>query len=70
MGLEREVENIQHDELSNMTDVIQKLLHDALREGLNEEVKKFLNLIEEGQQELYSGCKKMSRLAFAIRLYI
>ncbi|KAL2921656.1 Gamma-tubulin complex component 2-like protein [Bienertia sinuspersici] len=70
MGPEREVEDLQHDEPSNMNDGIQELLHDALREGLNEEAKKLLNLIEEGQQELYSGCKKMSRLAFTIRLYI
>ncbi|KAL2923149.1 hypothetical protein RDABS01_014640 [Bienertia sinuspersici] len=70
MGPEREVEDLQHDEPSNINDGIQELLHDVLREGPNKEVKKFLNLIEEGQQELYSGCKNMSRLAFTIRLYI
>ncbi|KAL2904391.1 Aspartate--tRNA(Asp/Asn) ligase [Bienertia sinuspersici] len=58
MGPEREVEDLQHDEPSNMNDGIQEVLHDALREGPIEEAKKFLNLIEEGQQESYSGCKK------------
>ncbi|KAL2894925.1 Serine--tRNA ligase [Bienertia sinuspersici] len=70
MGPEREVEDLEHDEPSNMNNGIQELLHDALREGPNEEAKKFLYLIEEGQQDLYSGCKKMSRHAFTIRLYI
>ncbi|KAL2937010.1 hypothetical protein RDABS01_020459 [Bienertia sinuspersici] len=54
MGPEREVEDLQHDEPSNMNDGIQVLLHDALREGSNEEAKKFLNLTEEGQQDLPS----------------
>ncbi|XP_057539537.1 uncharacterized protein LOC130817703 [Amaranthus tricolor] len=70
MRPEREVEDPQHDEPSNINDRIQKLLSDALREGPNEEAKKFFRLIEEGEQELYPGCKKMSRLAFTIRLYI
>ncbi|KAL2903688.1 Ribosomal RNA large subunit methyltransferase H [Bienertia sinuspersici] len=70
MGPEREVEDLQHDEPSNMNDGIQELLHDALGEGPNEEAKMFFNLIEEGQQELYPGCKKTSRLTFTIHLYI
>ncbi|XP_057529755.1 uncharacterized protein LOC130808293 [Amaranthus tricolor] len=70
MSPEREVEDPQHDEPSNINDRIQELLSDALREGPNEEAKKFFRLIEEGEQELYPGCKKMSRLAFTIRLYI
>ncbi|XP_057537999.1 uncharacterized protein LOC130815526 [Amaranthus tricolor] len=70
MSPEREVEDPQHDEPSNINDGIQELLSDALREGPNEEAKKFFRLKEEGEQELYPGCKKMSRLAFTIRLYI
>ncbi|KAL2902146.1 Formamidopyrimidine-DNA glycosylase [Bienertia sinuspersici] len=70
MSPEREAEDLQHDEPSNVNDGIEELLYNALREGSNEEAKKFLNLIEEGQQELYSGRKKMSRLAFTICLYI
>ncbi|KAL2929625.1 Formamidopyrimidine-DNA glycosylase, partial [Bienertia sinuspersici] len=70
MGPIREAGNLQHDEPSNMNNGIQELLHDALREGPNEEAKRFLNLIEEGQQNSIRVAKKMSRLAFTIHLYI
>ncbi|XP_020963472.1 uncharacterized protein LOC110265062 [Arachis ipaensis] len=36
----------------------------------NEDAKKFYNLLEEGKQELYPGCKKFSTLSFVIRLYL
>ncbi|XP_020963947.1 uncharacterized protein LOC110265338 [Arachis ipaensis] len=39
-------------------------------DGPNEDVKKFYNLLEEGKQELYPGCKKFSTLSFIIRLYL
>ena len=68
MGDETELE--AHDEPLNMNDGIQEMFNVTLREGPNDEAKKFLSLIEEGQQELYPGCKKFSRLAFTIRLYI
>ncbi|XP_057532932.1 uncharacterized protein LOC130810824 [Amaranthus tricolor] len=68
MGDETELE--AHDEPLNMNDGIQEMFNVTLREGPNDEAKKFLSLIEEGQQKLYPGCKKFSRLAFTIRLYI
>ncbi|XP_057520898.1 uncharacterized protein LOC130801145 [Amaranthus tricolor] len=68
MGDETELE--AHDEPLNMNDGIQEMFNVTLREGPNDEAMKFLSLIEEGQQELYPGCKKFSRLAFTIRLYI
>ncbi|XP_021737551.1 uncharacterized protein LOC110704076 [Chenopodium quinoa] len=51
-------------------DDIEGLLKDTSREGPNEDAKKFLKLVEEGQQELYTGCKKFTRLAFTIRLFV
>ncbi|KAL4315862.1 hypothetical protein AHAS_Ahas15G0227500 [Arachis hypogaea] len=39
-------------------------------DGPNEDAKKFYNLLEEGKQELYPGCKKFSTLSFVIRLYL
>ncbi|XP_019430146.1 PREDICTED: uncharacterized protein LOC109337591, partial [Lupinus angustifolius] len=41
-----------------------------LNKGLNDDAKKFYNLIEEAQQELYPGCKNFSTLSFTIRLYL
>ncbi|XP_074377183.1 uncharacterized protein LOC141718703 [Apium graveolens] len=46
------------------------LLHDTFKGGPNEETKKIFKLIEEGQQELYPGCKTFSKLAFTIRLFL
>ena len=67
----------------NDYDNIDGLLHDTFRdvangfnenEGptneLNEEARKFYKLIEDGQQELYSGCANFSKLSFIIRLYL
>lgn len=63
-------ELLEHDESPNMDDGMQELLNDTMREGPNEEAKKFLKLVEEGQEELYPGCKTFSRLSFIIRLFI
>ena len=37
--------------------------------GPNEDARKFYQLVEEGKQPLYPGCKKFSRLSFLVRLY-
>ncbi|XP_020254118.1 uncharacterized protein LOC109831193 [Asparagus officinalis] len=39
-------------------------------EELTEDAKKFYKLVEEGQQELFPGCKTFSKLSFIIRLYL
>ncbi|XP_057434746.1 uncharacterized protein LOC130727587 [Lotus japonicus] len=41
-----------------------------VHEGLNEDAKKFYNLVEDANQELYPGCKKISTLSFTIRIYL
>ncbi|XP_010668255.3 uncharacterized protein LOC104885252 [Beta vulgaris subsp. vulgaris] len=66
----REKVTVDHNVSSNMNDDIEGLLHDTLREGPNEDAKNFFKLIEEGQQELYPGCKKFSKLSFTIRLFL
>ena len=61
-------------------DNINGLLHDRFRyviddyemseegheKGPTTEVKKFYKLVEEGQEELYLGCRKFSKLSFTI----
>jgi hypothetical protein len=37
--------------------------------GPNEDARRFYQLVEEGKQPLYPGCKKFSRLSFLVRLY-
>lgn len=39
------------------------------REGLSVEAKTFFKLVEEGQEELYPGCEKFSKLSFTIHLH-
>lgn len=39
-------------------------------EGPNEEAKSFFKLVDEGQEELYPGYKKFSKLPFTIRCTI
>ncbi|XP_060177729.1 uncharacterized protein LOC132607651 [Lycium barbarum] len=46
------------------------LLHEGVREGPSEDAKRFFKLVEEGKQELYPGCKNVSKLSFTIRLYL
>ncbi|CAJ2665839.1 unnamed protein product [Trifolium pratense] len=49
-------------------DVVQE--EDEVNVGLNEDAKKFYNLVEEAKQDLYPGCKNFSKLSFTIRLYL
>ncbi|XP_020973047.1 uncharacterized protein LOC110269510 [Arachis ipaensis] len=62
-----------------LVDDIHGLLNETFRhvlegdkdgDGPNEDAKKFYNLLEEGKQELYPGCKKFLTLSFVIRLYL
>ena len=39
-------------------------------DGPNEDAKKFYCLLEEANQELYSGCIGFSKLSFTLRLYL
>ena len=68
------------DDGAGMHDNIDELLHDrfrgvaeevnVVREGLNEEAKKFYKLVEDGKQELFPGCKKFTKLSFIIRIFL
>ncbi|KAL4561836.1 hypothetical protein LXL04_034016 [Taraxacum kok-saghyz] len=68
------------DDGASMHDNIDELLHDrfrgvieevnVVREGLNEEAKKFYKLVEEGKQELFLGCKNFTKLSFIIRIFL
>ncbi|XP_058774236.1 uncharacterized protein LOC131648500 [Vicia villosa] len=70
--------NMNHKE--DQIDDIDGLLHERFRDvvqeenevnvGLNEDAKKFYNLVEEAKQDLYPGCKNFSKLSFTIRLYL
>ncbi|XP_056688096.1 uncharacterized protein [Spinacia oleracea] len=72
----KEIPTLDADELSNQDDLdddLVGLLHDArdaFREGPNDEAKKFFQLLEGDQEELYPGCKTHSKLSFMIRLLI
>ncbi|KAG5614113.1 hypothetical protein H5410_013937 [Solanum commersonii] len=39
-------------------------------DGPNKDAKKFYNLVEEANQELYPGCTGFSKLPFTLRLYL
>ncbi|XP_074266925.1 uncharacterized protein LOC141590217 [Silene latifolia] len=41
-----------------------------VQNGPNDEAKKFYRMLEEGEQELYPGCKNFSKLSFIIRLFL
>ena len=40
-----------------------------LNQGPNEETKTFYDLVRDGNQELYEGCTKYSKLSFLVKLY-
>ncbi|CAO2813509.1 unnamed protein product [Amaranthus hypochondriacus] len=44
--------------------------HEGVGEEANTEAKKFYRLIEEGNEELYPGCKTFSKLSFLIRMFL
>uniref|UniRef100_A0A803NE78 Uncharacterized protein n=1 Tax=Chenopodium quinoa TaxID=63459 RepID=A0A803NE78_CHEQI len=75
-NIQREETILDNDEGSipnESSDDVVRLLHDArdaFRDGPNDEAKKFLRLVEEGQEELYPGSKNHSKLSFMIRLFI
>ena len=76
INFEREQTVLDNEEGStpnDFNDDIVELLHDArdaFRKGPNDEAKKFFKLVEEGQEELFPGCKNHSKLSFMIRLFI
>ncbi|XP_056691688.1 uncharacterized protein [Spinacia oleracea] len=76
INIETEGTIFDHEEqsiINDWKDDVAELLHgvqDAFREGPNDEAKQFFKLVEEGQEELYPGCKKHSKLSFMIRLFI
>ncbi|KAL2924627.1 Receptor-type guanylate cyclase gcy-6 [Bienertia sinuspersici] len=70
MGSDSEREVIKHNETININDEIEGLLHDTWREGPNEEANKLYKLIEEGQEELFPGCKSFPKLFFTMRLFM
>ncbi|KAL4563992.1 hypothetical protein LXL04_028041 [Taraxacum kok-saghyz] len=41
-----------------------------VRQCLNEDAKRFFRLLEDGKQELFPRCKKISKLSFIIRLFL
>ncbi|XP_052116503.1 uncharacterized protein LOC127746646 [Arachis duranensis] len=43
---------------------------EGIKEGMNEDAKKFYDLVEEASKELYPGCKGFSTLSFTTRLYL
>ncbi|XP_049368613.1 uncharacterized protein LOC125833495 [Solanum verrucosum] len=61
------IDKLLQDTFRNVTD---DLRHEGVRKGLSEDAKRFFKLVEEGKQELYPGCKNVSKLNFTIRLYL
>ncbi|KAL4573772.1 hypothetical protein LXL04_020589 [Taraxacum kok-saghyz] len=79
LGSNTTIDDDGHDG-AGMHDNIDELLHDrfrgmaeevnVVREGLNEEAKKFYKLVEDGKQELFPGCKNFTKLSFIIRIFL
>nr|XP_025670299.1 uncharacterized protein LOC112770094 [Arachis hypogaea] len=59
-----DIEGLLDERFRNVADV------EGEKEGMNEDAKKFYNLVDEASKELYPGCKGFSTLSFTIRLYL
>uniref|UniRef100_A0A803N8S5 Transposase-associated domain-containing protein n=1 Tax=Chenopodium quinoa TaxID=63459 RepID=A0A803N8S5_CHEQI len=76
INFQREQTVLDNEEGSTPNDFIDDIVellhdaHDAFRKGPNDEAKKFFKLVEEGQEELFPGCKNHSKLSFMIHLFI
>ncbi|KAL4561563.1 hypothetical protein LXL04_033732 [Taraxacum kok-saghyz] len=64
-GMHDNIDELLHDRFRGVTEEI-----NVVREGLNEEAKKFYKLVEEGKQELFPGCKNFTKLSFIIRIFL
>lgn len=68
--------NHEEDQIDDIYGLLHERFRDVVQEenevnvGLNEDAKKFYNLVEEAKQDLYPGCKNFSKLSFTIRLYL
>ncbi|KAI5442098.1 hypothetical protein KIW84_011244 [Lathyrus oleraceus] len=68
--------NHEEDQIDDIYGLLHERFRDVVQEenevnvGLNEDAKKFYNLVEEAKQDLYPGCKNLSKLSFTIRLYL
>nr|XP_043611981.1 uncharacterized protein LOC122583665 [Erigeron canadensis] len=73
-------DNATRDDEANVHDNTDELLHDRFRdtidearrvhEGINKDAKTFYRLVEDGNQDLYPGCKNFSKLSCIIRLFL
>ncbi|KAI5405776.1 hypothetical protein KIW84_052517 [Lathyrus oleraceus] len=68
--------NHEKDQIDDIYGLLHGRFRDVVQEenevnvGLNEDAKKFYNLVEEAKQDLYPGCKNFSKLSFTVRLYL
>ncbi|KAL4375421.1 hypothetical protein AHAS_Ahas05G0280100 [Arachis hypogaea] len=53
-----DIEGLLDEKFRNVADV------EGEKEGMNEDAKKFYNLVDEASKEIYPDCKKFSTLSF------
>jgi len=69
--METDEDTNDHDDIGGLLyDRFRNVIEEGNNEGLNEDARKFYNLINEAKQELYPGCEGFSTLSFIIRLYL